>query len=192
MITRYIAGNCKIDIEKKKANDEEIKNYINSLPFKIVVYNKDNQSLKNLSAFDSIDNIRDYKRAYGKKTYLTFPIKIEGEANIRIDDDTTVEECKDGVIAVSKRYLRTFFPELKIALAKDVKVKGRQLCDNFIASSLTSIINGDYYNVTLKQDDVEQKIDMIFVDDALALRKYIANNIKFSNPLFKELIQEIK
>ena len=28
MITRYIAGNCKIDIEKKKANDEEIKKFI--------------------------------------------------------------------------------------------------------------------------------------------------------------------
>ena len=40
MVTRYIAGNCKIDIEKKKANNEEIKDYINSLPFKIVIYNK--------------------------------------------------------------------------------------------------------------------------------------------------------
>lgn len=114
MITRYIAGNCKIDIEKKKANDEEIKNYINSLPFKIVVYNKDNQSLKNLSAFDNIDNIRDYKRMYGKKSYFTFPIKIEGEASIRIDDDVVVEDSKDGVMAVSKRYMRTFFPELRL------------------------------------------------------------------------------
>lgn len=149
MITRYIAGNCKIDIEKKKANDEEIKNYINSLPFKIVVYNKDNQSLKNLSAFDSIDNIRDYKRMYGKKSYFTFPIKIEGEASIRIDDDVVVEDSKDGVMAVSKRYMRTFFPELKTALSKDVKLKGRQICDNFITSSLSSIINREYYNVTL-------------------------------------------
>ena len=93
MVTRYIAGNCKIDIEKKKANNEEIKDYINSLPFKIVIYNKNNQSLKNLSAFDSIDNIRDYKRMYGKKSYFTFPIKIEGEASIRIDDDVVVG-CK--------------------------------------------------------------------------------------------------
>ena len=123
MITQYISGNCKINVEKKNADDMVMKEYIESLPFKIVIYNKNNQSLKNLSAFDSIDNIRDYKRMYGKKSYFTFPIKIEGEASIRIDDDAVVEDSKDGVMAVSKRYMRTFFPELKTALSKDVKLK---------------------------------------------------------------------
>lgn len=192
MITRYIAGNCKIDIEKKKANDEEIKNYINSLPFKIVVYNKDNQSLKNLSAFDSIDNIRDYKRMYGKKSYFTFPIKIEGETSIRIDDDVLVEDSKDGVMAVSKRYMRTFFPELKTALSKDVKFKGRQICDNFITSSLSSIINREYYNVTLYEGDNIQNLNMVFADDTLVLRRYITNNLVLSSNSMRELINEIK
>ena len=192
MITRYIAGNCKIDIEKKKANDEEIKNYINSLPFKIVVYNKDNQSLKNLSAFDSIDNIRDYKRMYGKKIYFTFPIKIEGEASIRIDDDVVVEDSKDGVMAVSKCYMRTFFPELKTALSKDVKLKGRQICDNFITSSLSSIINREYYNVTLYEGDNVQNLNMIFADDTLVLRRYITNNFVLSSNSMRALVNEIK
>lgn len=192
MITRYIAGNCKIDIEKKKANDEEIKNYINSLPFKIIVYNKDNQSLKNLSAFDSIDNIRDYKRMYGKKSYFTFPIKIEGEASIRIDDDAVVEDSKDGVMAVSKRYTRTFFPELKTALSKDVKLKGRQICDNFITSSLSSIINREYYNVTLYEGDNVQNLNMIFADDTLVLRRYITNNLVLSSNSMRALVNEIK
>lgn len=192
MITRYIAENCKIDIEKKKADENVMREYLESLPFKIVVYNKYNTTLKNISSFDKIDNVLEYKREYGKKTYITFPIKIEGEASVMIDDDITVEESKDGVIAVSKRYLRTFFPELKTALAKDVRLKGRQLCDNFIASSLTSIINGEYYNVTLGQDNNEQKIDMIFADDVMVLKQYIANNIKFSSQSFKALINEIK
>lgn len=192
MITRYIAGNCKIDIEKKKANDEEIKNYINSLPFKIVVYNKDNQSLKNLSAFDSIDNIRDYKRMYGKKSYFTFPIKIEGEASIRIDDNIVVEDSKDGVMAVSKRYMRTFFSELKTALSKDVKLKGRQICDNFITSSLSSIINREYYNVTLYEGDNVQNLNMIFADDTLILRRYITNNLVLSSNSMRALVNEIK
>lgn len=191
MMTQYISGNCKINVEKKNADDMVMKEYIESLPFKIIIYDKFNIALRNISAFDNIDNILDYKRQYGKKTYITFPIKIEGDASIRIDDDVTVEESKDGVIAVSKRYIRTFFHELKTALAKEVKLKGRQLCDNFIVSSLGSIIYGEYYNVTLYQGHDEQKMDMVFVNDVLSLRQYIANNIKFSNPSFKELLTEI-
>lgn len=191
MMTQYISGNCKINVEKKKADDMVMKEYIESLPFKIIIYDKFNIALRNISTFDNIDNILDYKRQYGKKTYITFPIKIEGDTSIRIDDDVTVEESKDGVIAVSKRYIRTFFPELKTALAKEVKLKGRQLCDSFIVSSLESIIYGEYYNVTLYQDHDEQKMEMVFVNDVLSLRQYIANNIKFSNPSFKELLTEI-
>ena len=181
MITQYISGNCKINIEKKKADDMIMKEYIESLPFKIIIYDKFNIALRNISAFDNIDNILDYKRQYGKKTYITFPIKIEGDASIRIDDDVTVEESKDGVIAVSKRYIRTFFPELKTALSKDVKFKGRQICDNFITSSLSSIINREYYNVTLYEGDNVQNLNMIFADDRQVLRRYITNNLVLSS-----------
>lgn len=192
MITQYISGNCKINVEKKKADDMIMKEYIESLPFKIIIYDKFNIALRNISAFDNIDNILDYKRQYGKKTYITFPIKIEGDASIRIDDDVTVEESKDGVIAVSKRYIRTFFPELKTALSKDVKLKGRQICDNFITSSLSSIINREYYNVTLYEGDNVQNLNMIFADDTLVLRRYITNNLVLSSNSMRALVNEIK
>ena len=192
MITQYISGNCKINVEKKKADDMIMKEYIESLPFKIIIYDKFNIALRNISAFDNIDNILDYKRQYGKKTYITFPIKIEGDASIRIDDDVTVEESKDGVIAVSKRYIRTFFPELKTALSKDVKFKGRQICDNFITSSLSSIINREYYNVTLYEGDNVQNLNMIFADDTLVLRRYITNNLVLSSNSMRALVNEIK
>ena len=90
MITRYIAGNCKIDIEKKKANDEEIKNYINSLPFKIVVYNKDNQSLKNLSAFDSIDNIDPENSENKIQKVCELFVKIAKEGFINKTDNSVI------------------------------------------------------------------------------------------------------
>ena len=192
MITQYISGNCKINVEKKKADDMIMKEYLESLPFKIIIYDKFNIALRNISAFDNIDNILDYKRQYGKKTYITFPIKIEGDASIRIDDDVTVEESKDGVIAVSKRYIRTFFPELKTALSKDVKLKGRQICDNFITSSLSSIINREYYNVTLYEGDNVQNLNMIFADDTLVLRRYITNNLVLSSNSMRALVNEIK
>lgn len=192
MITQYISGNCKINVEKKKADDMIMKEYIESLPFKIIIYDKFNIALRNISAFDNIDNILDYKRQYGKKTYITFPIKIEGDASIRIDDDVTVEQSKDGVIAVSKRYIRTFFPELKTALSKDVKLKGRQICDNFITSSLSSIINREYYNVTLYEGDNVQNLNMIFADDRLVLRRYITNNLVLSSNSMRALVNEIK
>ena len=192
MITQYISGNCKINVEKKKADDMIMKEYLESLPFKIIIYDKFNIALRNISAFDNIDNILDYKRQYGKKTYITFPIKIEGDASIRIDDDVTVEESKDGVIAVSKRYIRTFFPELKTALSKDVKLKGRQICDNFITSSLSSIINREYYNVTLYEGDNVQNLNMIFADDTLVLRRYITNNLVLSSNSMRVLVNEIK
>ena len=192
MITQYISGNCKINVEKKKADDMIMKEYLESLPFKIIIYDKFNIALRNISAFDNIDNILDYKRQYGKKTYITFPIKIEGDASIRIDDDVTVEESKDGVIAVSKRYIRTFFPELKTALSKDVKLKGRQICDNFITSSLSSIINREYYNVTLYEGDNVQNLNMIFADDTLVLRRYITNNLVLSSNSMRALVDEIK
>ena len=192
MITQYISGNCKINVEKKKADDMIMKEYIESLPFKIIIYDKFNIALRNISEFDNIDNILDYKRQYGKKTYSTFPIKIEGDASIRIDDDVTVEESKDGVIAVSKRYIRTFFPDLKTALSKDVKLKGRQICDNFITSSLSSIINREYYNVTLYEGDNVQNLNMIFADDTLVLRRYITNNLVLSSNSMRALVNEIK
>ena len=95
-------------------------------------------------------------------------------------------------MAVSKRYMRTFFPELKTALSKDVKFKGRQICDNFITSSLSSIINGEYYNVTLYEGDNIQNLNMVFADDTLVLRRYITNNLVLSSNSMRELINEIK
>lgn len=88
--------------------------------------------------------------------------------------------------------MRTFFPELKTALSKDVKLKGRQICDNFITSSLSSIINREYYNVTLYEGDNVQNLNMIFADDTLVLRRYITNNLVLSSNSMKALVNEIK
>ena len=190
MITSYKENGCAIYVERHAMSDTDIRAFMEKCPIRCVFYDKDNESLKRLSSLDGITNKFDFKRTYNARTYITFRLTVSN-GEIVIDEDSA-DGNEVGMIAVSKRYIRTYVPSLRRALNEKVKERAMDMCMEFINESLRSLLDGKCYSVKLLQDDVEQRMDFICVDNIVSLQKYIASNIKLSDPSFKKLIMSIK
>lgn len=190
MITSYKENGCAIYVEKRPMTDKDIRSFIESCPIRCVFYDKNNKTLERLSSLDDITNVFDFKRTYNARTYVTFKLTIDNGRIIMGDNISNGNEI--GMVAVSKRYIRTYVPSLKLALNEKIKEKAKDMCMEFVNENLTSLLNGDCYSVKLIQGNVEQKMENICVNNVKYLQKYIARNIKLSNPVFEKLIMSIK
>lgn len=189
MITSYRDKDCCIEVEHKRSTDDELKLFLDSIPFKIVLFDKNNKAYQHISNYDNITNIYDLRRTYNAKTYIVSPIEFDSNVGLKIASNN---ENNDGVIVISRRYIRTNYPYLKIAPSAEVTQLAKELCNDFLNNSALALIHNEHYNVVLIQGNDKQCMNIIYANDNKALQRYVAKHIYFSDPCFKSLIPTIK
>lgn len=187
----YSYDNFKINVEERNASDQAISDFLDEIPFKIVILRKVNEKLKNVSAHDKINNLFDLRRKYSKKSYAVFNIRYDELSGFSITDE---KNEYDGIIAISKRYIRTQYRSLKLTTSENVMNFAQQLCKNFIGMYAKSVIDGKCYDVLIKNEQqIILKQKNIFANNLDVLKFYIKNNAKCNeSKLFNLIIDSIK
>lgn len=181
-------------VEEQRKDKEFVGQFLSRCPFKIVLFNKRDEKLKNLSSTDRIDNANELRRVYGSVTYLIFPIRLVGNQLVITNSKGYKYgmALEDGVICLSKRFLKTEFHDLMKMKREEVMKFGYEMCKRFLRRHSSALLSGKCYDVVLMDgEETVQEIESVFADDTEALRTVIKENLKVSEPAFKTLIEGV-
>lgn len=190
----FCVENFSIAVESERKGRDWMIDYFKRCPFKIVVFDKGKEELKGVSFVDRINNTNELRRVYSSVTYLMFPIKFT-EGQLLITNRSGFRHgmpLPDGVICISKRFIKTEFPEYMKAKQEQVKEFGYTMCKEFLKRHSQALLNWKCYDVTLLNgEETVENIESVFVSDSETLRTVLSENMNTSEPVFREIIKEI-
>lgn len=186
----YNNEKCSIVVDKKQTTKQVLETFLSEIPFKIIIFDKDIKDLQNISSFDRVTNVHELQRYFGAKTYCQFAIEYDSD-NKTIIMHKNRENIKDGVIALSKHFIREKDPKLKLACSAYIKDEAYNMCRAFVQTSLDALIRGEYYDVNITYNNETQNFPIVFVNDTNMLKRYLKTKVKFVDDDVYDLIDEI-